>query len=1043
MNSDFASLVDTLPEGFPYDHSLSASILKEAKSICPLDPQLLFTRLVWLAGFSAEGGVRILEDASPLSPHQIAAAVAQPQDLIVDMIRRKTGLTTEFLVQVYQEILTKGFADPLFHVSDLTSDRALQEMKWWFTDLQFPEYYLKNTPAELMARQILLNRSYELSGPDSENYTRMNVTLTAPDGTTMYWAHRLRGPEIEEEIEAEIEQRKNLFDVITYAPISDLLLYTVYRHPVPAGAPEADFQAVAPGTFLKLSDAAALERYRELRASVLAKETVVVRRDKKVDTGEFRVMIGFPQGFFKQPQANVSRLLANAGLEVTRKYTHTFGGPRPVILATLYSMTEFPEDLEARLVEMSMVPAGVAAQLLQQGELAPFQATFLRVLTVFVHQFISVPNPDLGFLFERVRTDPDLTSVLRTLQKRLDRDTFRSSSVEGILAGRPDLIRELWKLFAARFDPDRRPDGLSQFSTLMAALPTGTEESQVFQCAARLIDAVARTNFFLPVKGALSFKLNNAFFSQTEAAQAPFGVFMVVGRNFHGFHVRFRDIARGGIRIVRSRTPDDWQRDCDSLFEECYNLATTQDKKNKDIPEGGAKGILLPDFGSSDSQAQDCFRRYVDAVLDLLLPAHSDRIVGWKEEILFFGPDEGSAELMDWACKRARERGYRFWKGFTTGKGAELGGISHIDYGMTTQGVHRYVLGILDKLGFSEASITKLQTGGPDGDLGGNEILASNDKTLAVVDAGGVLYDPDGLDRTELRRLVAERSCCSGYQTAKLGPRGFLVKTTDHDVELPDGERVVSGMSFRNAFHLSPRVKADLFLPCGGRPRSVTLTNWTELLDKEGSPRFRWIVEGANLFLTQEARLKLEEEGVILFKDSSTNKGGVISSSLEVLVGLALSDGEFSAHMTVGPDAEAPSFRKQYIKEVIGIIVDKADREFQLLWNSHCETKVPISILSDQVSARIIEITNEIEASELFSDPVVRETALRQHTPPSLLNLVGITALEQRVPESYQRAIVARRVASCFVYQYGLDASFEDYRQYVGALRQAGQGIPT
>jgi len=40
-----------------------------------------------------------------------------------------------------------------------------------------------------------------------------------------------------------------------------------------------------------------------------------------------------------------------------------------------------------------------------------------------------------------------------------------------------------------------------------------------------------------------------------------------------------------------------------------------------------------------------------------------------------------------------------------------------------------------------------VQTGGPDGDLGSNEILVSADKTIGIVDGGGVLYDPDGLSR--------------------------------------------------------------------------------------------------------------------------------------------------------------------------------------------------------------------------------------------------------------------------------------------------------
>lgn len=52
------------------------------------------------------------------------------------------------------------------------------------------------------------------------------------------------------------------------------------------------------------------------------------------------------------------------------------------------------------------------------------------------------------------------------------------------------------------------------------------------------------------------------------------------------------------------------------------------------------------------------------------------------------------------------------------------------------------------------------------------------------------------------------------------------------------------------------------------------------LIDAEGKPHFKYIVEGANLFLTQQARLHLEKRKVILFKDSSANKGMHVSCRL-------------------------------------------------------------------------------------------------------------------------------------------------------------------
>jgi hypothetical protein len=39
-----------------------------------------------------------------------------------------------------------------------------------------------------------------------------------------------------------------------------------------------------------------------------------------------------------------------------------------------------------------------------------------------------------------------------------------------------------------------------------------------------------------------------------------------------------------------------------------------------------------------------------------------------------------------------------------------------------------------------------------------------------------------------------------------------------------------------------------------------------KLFDERGVPRYRIIVEGANLFFTQAARLRLEQAGVVLFK---------------------------------------------------------------------------------------------------------------------------------------------------------------------------------
>lgn len=152
---------------------------------------------------------------------------------------------------------------------------------------------------------------------------------------------------------------------------------------------------------------------------------------------------------------------------------------------------------------------------------------------------------------------------------------------------------------------------------------------------------------------ALSFRLNPNFLPEVEYPTKLYGLFFVVGSEFRGFHLRFRDIARGGIRIVRSRNREAFSINLRSLLDENYGLANTQQRKNKDIPEGGSKGTILLDF-EHQNKARNAFEKYVDSILDLLIvgetPGIKEKIVDLykKPEILFFGPDEGTADMMDW-----------------------------------------------------------------------------------------------------------------------------------------------------------------------------------------------------------------------------------------------------------------------------------------------------------------------------------------------------------------------------------------------------------
>jgi glutamate dehydrogenase len=504
-------------------------------------------------------------------------------------------------------------------------------------------------------------------------------------------------------------------------------------------------------------------------------------------------------------------------------------------------------------------------------------------------------------------------------------------------------------------------------------------------------------------------------------------MFFVVGTEFRGFHLRFRDVARGGIRVIRSRNREAYSINLRSLFDENYALAATQQRKNKDIPEGGSKGTILLDIDHQD-KPRVAFEKYVDAILDLLIEGRTagikEKIIDLhkKPEILFFGPDEGTADYMDWASGHARKRGYPFWKAFTTGKSQALGGIPHDLYGMTTRSVHQYVLGIYRKLGVNEEDCTKLQTGGPDGDLGSNEIKISHDKTIGVVDGSGVLYDPEGINREELLRLANNRQMIANFDVSKLSPQGFRVLVDEYKVKLPNGNLVDDGLSFRNNFHLNEFATAQIFVPCGGRPESVDVNNVHKLLDADGAPRFKYIVEGANLFFTQEARLRLETAGAVIFKDASANKGGVTSSSLEVLAALSFGDNEFHEHMQV-KNGVVPEFYQKYVVEVQSIIERNAELEFECIWNQHKNTNQPRPIISDELSHAIVNLKDELQGTTLWNNKGLRHVVLREALPKLLQEQVGLEAIIRNVPDSYLRAIFGSYLASRFVYKYGISPS--------------------
>jgi len=686
----------------------------------------------------------------------------------------------------------------------------------------------------------------------------------------------------------------------------------------------------------------------------------------------------------------------------------------------------------------------------------------------FVHAFFPREKYAQEYMdvHEVLAHDPASQRKLESLYKLCMKDLLSTDRICDLLIKNLAIANKIFEDFRAIALGKKAPHYSEPLAELIDKACTDPQDRQIFKMLLAFNESVLLTNFFkAETPHAFAFRLDPAVILKDRPVslypEMPYGIYFISGRNFRGFHVRFRDVARGGIRLVLSRDQTVYQRNVATLFDEAYNLAFTQQMKNKDIPEGGSKGVILPDANRADggqdatqspASQRTCFTKYINALLDCMMPEECgiyDGHMKGHKEILFFGPDENTANFMDLGAEIGKSRGYPYWKALTTGKSVKLGGVPHDTYGMTTASVHMYVTELLARLGEDETKITKFQTGGPDGDLGSNEILISKDKTIGIVDGSGILYDPEGLSRVELERLAKLRLPINNFRRGELSSGGFMVTVDEVNVRLPDGSTWATGAQLRDCFHLTKYAQADLFVPCGGRPNSVTTTNVRSLFLESGQPKFRFIVEGANLFLSDGAREVLEKAGVHVFKDASTNKGGVCSSSLEVLAALALPDADHQELMTFNPteSVEPPLFYSTYVQEILDVIRENAKAEFKAIWDINQKHGTPKVQCTKTLSVKINQMCDSIQEhfrSGMSADEKAKliRAVLSKGVPPVLLARLGAEGVLQRVPENYVGALVGAWVASHFVYQYGMDVSEVSFFFFLRSLLSEVQ-MPT
>jgi len=593
---------------------------------------------------------------------------------------------------------------------------------------------------------------------------------------------------------------------------------------------------------------------------------------------------------------------------------------------------------------------------------------------------------------------------------------FSSDNVVRAVLARRAAAAALEGLFAARHDPrlERREDAV-RLAEEEAARHIEAEEDDVARAVLAAMRDFARrtlrTNAFAPSRLGLSFRLDPAVVADPIGGQRPYGIYFFHGPHSLGFHIRFRDTARGGLRLVPARSQAAFELESARLFDECAALARTQQDKNKDIPEGGAKAVLL--LGPR-ADPEVALRAMIDAFLDLLV-TDGERPVGpmvadhlGRREIIFLGPDENiTPERIDWIVARAARRGYSWPQAFMSSK--RRTGINHKQYAVTSRGVLVFVEELLRALGVDPARdpFTLTMTGGPRGDVASGlmRLLAARRRgtarILAVADGSGAAHDPAGLDMDELLRLADAEASIAAFDPARLrGPGAFVTRA-----DTPEGARL------RSALHNT--VRADVFVPAGGRPDTINARNWRAFLDEDGRPAARGVVEGANIFISDEARERLQEAGVLIVPGASANKTGVICSSYEILAGLALDARQLLAA------------RRRFVPEVLAILARRAADEARALFRERRASGGRESLSS--ISRRISEAVNGLAdallaAAEEAEGPLADKGLVRElildYCPPVLARRHAEEVLG-RVPLGHLLALAAHHAAARLVYAEG------------------------
>ena len=602
-------------------------------------------------------------------------------------------------------------------------------------------------------------------------------------------------------------------------------------------------------------------------------------------------------------------------------------------------------------------------------------------------------------------TDPQAIVWLRAWFRymRQGGSSYGMDTVVAALRHAPALTTALIERFRALHDPKAQDDARAE--TLAEEILAGfadiksIDDDRILRLFHAVIGATLRTNAFAPAAGeALAFKIDSSLVHGLPKP-LPWREVWVYSPRVEGVHLRAGPVARGGLR---------WSDRRDDFRTEILGLMKAQRVKNAVIVPTGAKGGFYPkalpspveDRDAWFAEGTECYRIFIRSLLSITDNLVAGKVVHPKGVVVRDGDDpyfvvaadKGTATFSDVANALAMERD--FWLGDAFASGGSQG-YDHKAMGITAKGAWVSVQRHFAEMGVDVQNdpIRVVGCGDMSGDVFGNGMLLSKAiKLVAAFDHRHIFLDPDPdpakgwNERARLFKLP--RSSWDDYDKALISKGGGVFPRTQKSIPLTPEVQAALGLSQPeidpgSLISAILKAPADLLWFGGiGTYIKAAAQNNAEVGDPANDAlrvdaedlRVRAVGEGANLGVTQAARIAFSAKGGRINTDFIDNSAGVDCSDNEVNIKIALNREMAEGRLAQG-DRDALLVRMT--DDVAALVLE--DNRLQALALSIAEKGGAAAVPS------LVRIMETFEASGRLDRKVeglaANDELLRQHVP--------------------------------------------------------------